>query len=132
IIQELGAAEKRAKSSSGRIPMRRLNRTEFANTLRDLFYLDDRFAHTLEQELPMDGTVDGFDRGGASLFIDEAQLAKYLEITDRMVNEVLFAPEPKKVQQKYLASKVGFYGNPDRDKFVKNFSVWHGADPNKK
>src|SRR6516225_1825648 len=123
IIQELRAAEKLAKNSSGRIPMRRLNRTEFANTLRDLFYLDDRFARTLEEELPMDGTVDGFDRGGAALFVDEAQLAKYLEITDRVVNEVLFAPEPKKVQQKSLASKVGFYGNPDKDKYVKNFSI---------
>ncbi len=40
IIQELRPAEKLAKNSSGRIPMRRLNRTEFANSLRDLFYLE--------------------------------------------------------------------------------------------
>lgn len=131
IIQELRAAEKRARSSAGRIPMRRLNRTEFANTIRDLFYLDDRFARDLEEELPMDGTVDGFDRGGATLFIDEAQMAKYLEITDRVVNQVLFAPEPKKVHQKSLASKVGFYNRGYAGKFL-DFPVWHGADPNKK
>ncbi len=131
IIQELRAAEKLARNSSGRIPMRRLNRTEFANTLRDLFYLDDRFARNLEEELPMDGTVDGFDRGGAGLFVDEAQLSKYLELTDRVVNDVLFAPEPKKWQRKYLAKKLGYYGNPDNGKFVK-LDVWHGADPNKK
>src|SRR5262249_30073909 len=131
INRELRAAASRARNSAGRIPMRRLNGTEFANTLRDLFYRDDRFARSLEEELPMDGTVGGFDRGGAALFIDEAQLSKYLELTDRVVNEVLFAPEPKRIQQKYLASKVGFYGNPDKDKFV-NLSIWHGADPNKK
>src|SRR5262249_30134725 len=53
-----------------------------------------------------------------------------LELTDRVVKEVLLSPGPKKVQQKYLASKVGFYGNPDKDKFVQ-LPVYHGADPNK-
>src|SRR5262249_44981511 len=54
ISQELRNAEKRAKGASARIPTRRLNRTEYANTLRDLFYIEEDFVRALEQDLPMD------------------------------------------------------------------------------
>lgn len=95
IILELRTAEKRAKGLSGRIPTRRLNRTEYANTVRDLFFLDENFVRALEQDLPMDGKVDGFDRGGAGLFFDGAQLAKYLEMADIVLSRGVFAAKPK-------------------------------------
>jgi hypothetical protein len=95
IIQELRTAEKRAKGSAGRIPTRRLNRTEYANTLRDLFSLEENSVRALELDLPMDGKVDGFDRGGAGLFIDGAQMAKYLETADVVLSRELFAPKPR-------------------------------------
>src|SRR5262245_54306742 len=76
IEREIRNAERMARSSSGRT--RRLNRTEYVNTLRDLFYLDENYIRSLEDELPPDGKVDGFDRIGSSLYIDQAQLAKYL------------------------------------------------------
>jgi hypothetical protein len=102
IIQELRNAEKLAKNSSGRIPTRRLNRSEYANTLRDLFYLDDKFARNLEEELPLDGKVDGFDRGAAGLYIDDAQLNKYLEIADLVLSREVFSPKPKTFSKQYL------------------------------
>src|SRR5262245_47974906 len=95
IIHELRTAEKRAKGMSGRIPTRRLNRTEYANTLRDLLHLDDNFVRALEQDLPMDGKIDGFDRAGAALFIDGAQMAKYLETADVVLSQEIFAAKPK-------------------------------------
>jgi hypothetical protein len=95
IIEELRTAEKRAKGLSGRIPTRRLNRTEYANSLRDLLSLDEHFVRALEQDLPMDGKVDGFDRGGAGLFIDGAQMAKYLETADIVLSQKVFADKPK-------------------------------------
>jgi len=97
IIQELRTAEKRAKGMAGRIPTRRLNRTEYANTLRDLFFLEENFVRALEQDLPMDGKVDGFDRGGAGLFIDGAQMARYLETADIVLSKGVFAAKPKSV-----------------------------------
>jgi hypothetical protein len=97
IIQELRTAEKRAKGMAGRIPTRRLNRTEYANTLRDLFFLEENFVRALEQDLPMDGKVDGFDRGGAGLFIDGAQMARYLETADVVLSKGVFAAKPKSV-----------------------------------
>lgn len=54
-----------------------MNRTEYFNTLRDLFYLDENYIRSLKDELPPDGKVDGFDRIGSALYIDQAQLAKY-------------------------------------------------------
>jgi hypothetical protein len=95
---ELRNAEKRAQSTGGRVPMRRLNRTEYANTVRDLFHLDENFARKIEQELPADGKVDGFDRGGAALFIDKSQLQAYLDMADLVVREALPA-EPVKVNR---------------------------------
>jgi hypothetical protein len=92
IDREIRHAERRAKNSSGRT--RRLNRTEYFNTLRDLFELDDRYVRSLENELPPDGKVDGFDRAGASLYIDQAQLAKYFELADCVLNERVLMPKP--------------------------------------
>ncbi len=118
IVRELRLAEKRAKRSSGRIPTRRLNRTEYVNTLRDLFYLDENFARGLEEELPMDGTVEGFDRGGASLFIDEAQMAKYLEVADLVLGREVFGPKPKVVAKKYLAREVRWLNREYQGQFI--------------
>jgi hypothetical protein len=110
IIHELRDAEKRAKGSAGHIPTRRLNRTEYANTLRDLFYLEENFARALEQDLPMDGKVDGFDRGGAGLFIDGAQMARYLETADFVLGREVFGPKPKQTAsgRSYFREKVAW------------------------
>ena len=89
VNQEIRNAEKRAQSAGGRAPMRRLNRTEYANSVRDLFHLDEHFARKIEQELPSDGKVDGFDRGGAALFIDKSQLQAYLDMAELVVGEAL-------------------------------------------
>jgi hypothetical protein len=104
IARELRSAERRAKNSTGRVPTRRLNRREHVNTLGDLFHLDENFVRALEDELPMDGKVDGFDRGG--LFIDEAQMTKYLELADLVLSRAVFASKPKTVSRKYLTREI--------------------------
>jgi len=95
VNQELRNAEKRAQSTGGRVLMRRLNRTEYANTVRDLFHLDEHLARKIEQELPTDGKVDGFDRGGAALFFDKSQLQAYLDVAELVVREALPATPVK-------------------------------------
>src|SRR5262249_23930437 len=49
----------------------------------------------IEQELPADGKVDGFDRGGAALFFDKSQLQAYLDMARLLVREA-FPPAPVK------------------------------------
>jgi len=93
IDQEIRNAERLSKNSSGRT--RRLNRTEYFNTLRDLFDVDENYVRSLEDELPPDGKVDGFDRVGTSLYIDQSQLAKYFELAERVLTQKVLAPQPK-------------------------------------
>ena len=103
VNQEIRNAERRAQSSGGRTPMRRLNRTEYANTVRDLFHLDEHLARKIEQELPADGKVDGFDRGGAALFIDKSQLQAYFDMAEFVVREALPAEPVKANKHRALA-----------------------------
>jgi hypothetical protein len=56
--------------------------------------------------LPLDGKVDGFDRGAAGLYIDEAQLEKYLETAELVLGRDVFNPKPKTFSKQYLVSKV--------------------------
>ena len=53
----------------------------------------------------MDGKVDGFDRGGASLFIDESQLVRYLDVAEQVLNQDVFAPKPKMRRTAWRRSK---------------------------
>jgi hypothetical protein len=121
IISELRHAEKRARGLSGRIPTRRLNRTEYANTLRDLFFLDENVARALEVDLPMDGKVEGFDRGGAGLFIDGAQMARYLETADLVLDKSVFSPKPKFItsERSYYRDKVQWHNKKYRWKYTE-------------
>jgi mono/diheme cytochrome c family protein len=105
VNQELRNAEKRAQTTAGRAPMRRLNRTEYANTVRDLFHLDEHFARKIEQELPADGKVDGFDRGGAALFFDKSQLQAYLDVAELVVREALPAEPVQANKYRALAQE---------------------------
>lgn len=95
VNQEIRNAGKRALSMGGLVPMRRMNRTEYANTVRDLFHLDDHFARKIERDLPTDGKVDGFDRGGAALMVDKSLLQVYLDVAREAVAEAMPAQPPK-------------------------------------
>ncbi|WP_420196872.1 DUF1592 domain-containing protein [Chthoniobacter flavus] len=117
IDQEMRNAERVAKNSPGHT--RRLNRTEYFNTLRDLFHLDEDYVRSLEDELPPDGKVDGFDRVGAALYIDQTQLAKYFELADRVLNERILTPQPKEVvSAKDFAKDIQFRSETDGGKLT--------------
>lgn len=94
VAQKLDETTKAAQGAGGRVPMRRMNRVEYANTVRDLFSLEEGFARRIEQELPADGKVGGFDRGAASLFMDEGQLDRYMAVADMVLGEGVFTEKP--------------------------------------
>ena len=93
--QKLDETMKAAQAAGGRVPMRRMNRVEYANTVRDLFSLEEGFARRIEKELPADGKVGGFDRGSAGLFMDEGQLDRYMAVADLVLDEGVFNEQPK-------------------------------------
>jgi mono/diheme cytochrome c family protein len=63
-----------ANSHPGRVPLRRLNRREYANAVRDLLGLDVDVAALL----PADDRKDGFDNDAASLQVSPSFLDQYL------------------------------------------------------
>ncbi len=99
VAGKLKQTELAAQGAGGRVPIRRMNRVEYANTVRDLFQIDSHLARRLEKELPADGKVGGFDRGAAGLFMDEAQLNQYMNVADKLLDEALFLEKP---EVKYL------------------------------
>lgn len=82
LTDELDAAA-RQKPYAGASVIRRLNRTEYANAVRDLLAVDFPFA----SELPPDGIAAGFDNIGDALSMSPVLLESYLRV-GRKVSEL--------------------------------------------
>ncbi len=95
VAGKLKQTELAAQGAGGRVPIRRMNRVEYANSVRDLFEFDSHLARRFEKELPADGKVGGFDRGAAGLFMDEAQLNQYMTVADKVLDEAVFLEKPE-------------------------------------
>ena len=79
LSQTLSAEELQRREKNGRSVVRRMNRSEFENTLRDL--LDVPWIEVREL-LPDDGRADGFTKTAAALDVSPVLLAKYSEAID--------------------------------------------------
>lgn len=76
----------------GRVTIRRLNRAEYNNTIRDLCGVDFKPA----EEFPSDDVGYGFDNIGDVLSFQPILLEKYLAAADKILNTALHIPEPAK------------------------------------
>jgi len=92
-------ADKQAKPDPGRVTARRLNRSEYANTIRDLLAVDFR----ANQEFPVDDSGDGFDNIADVLTVSPVLMEKYMAAAERIAARAIGAdPLPKKpVEAKY-------------------------------
>ena len=75
----------------GRVAIRRLNRTEYNNTIRDLFGLDLRLA----DEFPSDDVGYGFDNIGDVLSTPPVLLEMYLAAAEKVIGEVFRTPDAR-------------------------------------
>jgi mono/diheme cytochrome c family protein len=75
-------AGKALADTGGRTTMRRLNRREYANTLRELLGVQPR-----SDGLPADGGSGTFDTAGEKLFISADQIEQYHEIATSAIQE---------------------------------------------
>jgi len=91
--RELKNAEKSARMAGGKILSRRLNRSEYLNTVRDLLHLDETWVQTLKDELPSDGKAEGFDRIGSALLFDETQLSAYVNVAGMLTQKAIVDDE---------------------------------------
>lgn len=76
------AARRALSDQQGVITMRRLNRREYRNTLRELLGVDINVA-----ELPADGGTGGFDTFGANLFMSANQFEQYQSLGLQALDE---------------------------------------------
>lgn len=68
--------------NEGRVILRRLNRIEYENTVRDLFNVDV----SVRDMLPEDTISHGFDNVGAALNVSPVLIERYLEAADAVLN----------------------------------------------
>lgn len=84
----LAQADAAAAGDPGEVVLRRLNRSQFRNTIRDLFGI----SHDPSRDLPDDPTADGFDSLGGGLWISPLLAEKYLDAVDTTLDVVFADP----------------------------------------
>jgi mono/diheme cytochrome c family protein len=90
---ESAASDAAAGADAGRVAMRRLNRLEYRNSVRDLLGVEPR----LVDEFPSDDVGYGFDTIGSVLTLSPLLLEKYVASAEQAVAEV-FPPAAGGVQ----------------------------------
>lgn len=124
------AAETAWRAAEGRVVLRRLNRAEYANTVRDLLGVEV----DLTDLLPPDTSTSGFDNSAEALHTSSYLLRSYLEAADRVLNEAIAnQPQPwllKKRfdirQEKSVKPTGSVYRHTDDG--VAIFAAWESAN----
>ncbi len=92
-----------APKDPGRVTLRRLNRAEYNNTVRDLLGVD----FTPADDFPADDVGYGFDNIGDVLSLQPVLLEKYLAAADKVVGAGLTPPGPvASARQRYNPQNI--------------------------
>jgi hypothetical protein len=100
----IAAADRAQAAAEGRATLRRLNRYEYENTLRDL--LDAPWLQVKDM-LPEDGEAYRFNKVGDALDVSHVQLSRYLLAAEYALREVIAkqAAPPKTAVTRYYARR---------------------------
>jgi mono/diheme cytochrome c family protein len=91
------AADRAAQPPAGSLVLRRLNRVQYENTIRDLLSIDLE----LQDRLPADGRAFGFDNVGSALSLSSAQMEAYLDAADAALDAAIVTrPKPAGVKSR--------------------------------
>ncbi len=94
IASEIRHAEKMARSTGGRVMIRRLNRTEYSNTVRDLLGVEFLPGEGPADLLPPDGALDGFDKLSKALLLDPSLMSQYFEVASLVADKAIVTGPP--------------------------------------
>ncbi len=103
VEKEFDRVDQMAPPNPGRVTARRLNRTEYNNTVRDLLGVDIHPA----DDFPQDDAGYGFDNIGDVLSLSPALLEKYLTAADKVTRAALFGPDAGKPSMARLTPRTG-------------------------
>jgi hypothetical protein len=101
LTSDLDAAASR-KPYAGRPLIRRLNRTEYANAVRDLLAIE----LPLAAELPQDGIAAGFDNIADALSMSPLLLERYLKVARKVSELAVGTRDPTPVSEIYPATET--------------------------
>ncbi len=90
LAPRVAVADDAARTAQGRVVLRRLNRSEYENTVNDLLGINV----SLKEQLPADGSANGFDNAGAAHHTSSFLMEKYLEAADTALSMAI-ANRPK-------------------------------------
>ncbi|HET8548077.1 MAG TPA: DUF1592 domain-containing protein [Bryobacteraceae bacterium] len=98
VHSEVERLDRTLKPDPGRITARRLNRTEYRNTIRDLLGVDFR----ADKDFPTDDSGEGFDNIADVLSISPVLMEKYVAAAERIAARAIGAdPLPKPFTVEY-------------------------------
>ncbi len=92
------AHQAKKAAAEGRTRLRRLNRVEYVNTLRDLFGAEIDI-----ETLPEDGIASGFDNIDAALDLSPTLLERYLESADAALDAVFVKGSKPRATKQHLS-----------------------------
>jgi hypothetical protein len=123
-------AERAHRAAEGRVVMRRLNRAEYANTMRDLLGVEVDIADLL----PPDTSTSGFDNAAEALHTSSHLMRNYLEAADRFLDEAIAnKPRPWLLKKRFdireeksVKPKGSVYRHVDDG--VAIFASWESAN----
>src|SRR4029077_14991180 len=130
ISERAGTAEIAQRSAEGRVVMRRLNRAEYANTMRDLLGVEV----DLTDLLPPDTSTSGFDNSAETLHTSSYLMRNYLEAADRVLDEAIAnTQQPFQLNKRFdikdeksVKAKGSVYRHVDDG--VAIFAAWESAN----
>jgi len=120
----LGKEIRSADAQGRETVLRRLNRNEYENTVRDLFGIHA----DVQRLLPDDSSQGGFDTTGADLSVSAEQMELYLQAADLVLDQV-FGPvkEPRSI---HLKKKFAELRQKDRaDQLLPEGGLMFGQRP---
>ena len=99
---ELDKADRNTRPDPGRVTARRLNRSEYSRTIRDLLAVDFH----AEKSFPTDDLGNGFDNIGDVLTVSPVLMEKYMAAAETIAARAVGAdPLPKPIEVQYAAKE---------------------------
>lgn len=101
-------ADRTAKPDPGRVTMRRLNRVEYRNTIRDLVGID--FDPT--EDFPADDIGHGFDNIGDVLTLSPVLMERYLSAAESIMSRAIL-PNPPPPPKRHVSTRYAEPAGPN-------------------
>jgi hypothetical protein len=95
IANQLRAMQAQANSTGGKSLMRRITRTEYTNTVRDLLRISFVDGEGPRNILPPDGKIGGFDKVSKALLLDPSLMDNYLQTARWVADRAIITRPPR-------------------------------------